>query len=651
MTTEHRETMAPIASWTLLAGTAATFAVTWIFRWLTVDFTNDHFAHLSRARQILLGELPVRDFFDSGSLLHYYASAAALDLSGHNLLGEALLTITAVAAAAAVTFYLSARGSQSLIVGTLAALITVTLFPRLYNYPKLILYPLALLCMWRYATRRTSGALAALSAVSIVAFLFRHDHGTYIGLASLAAVALAHHDRMRVLPFAVARFALVSLALLLPFLIFIQWSGGAVRYFAGIAAQGANAVAPRLLRLPFAVDAHEPWFAIDPPSRPRISIRWRPDVVNDVRLERERLYGLTEPATDGTYVLTNTTTANIRALVMDPLVEDTHNIDRDQFRLIVRQSWLQRARNASPLLRVRIGANVFTSMNALALLYYVIVLLPVAAFVTLVWAWRRGTLTTVDLTTLGAAAVLCAVINQGLIRESPDSRLPDIASPAVILAAWITGIALRASQVGARRRWFRVMARAAVGAVWLGVLWFATIFGQTGERLEAAGILAGPRAAVHRFNDTRVTLQLRPIDWYAPADSTGIPALTRYVQQCTRPSDRLLVAWFEPQIFFYAERPFAGGQTYLDAPWHSSTDDQILTIDRLRRQRVPIVLVNAARETAFHEGYTLVHQYVSANYVEAARSGFGTAAEYAVLVRRDGRPKRTYGPLNLPCYR
>ena len=84
-----------------------------------------------RARQILLGELPVRDFFDSGSLLHYYASAAALDVSGHNLLGEALLTITAVAAAAAMTFYLSARGSQSLIVATLAALITVTLFPRL----------------------------------------------------------------------------------------------------------------------------------------------------------------------------------------------------------------------------------------------------------------------------------------------------------------------------------------------------------------------------------------------------------------------------------------------------------------------------------------------------------------------------------------
>ena len=651
MTTEQRETAASTPRWPLLTGTAATFAVTWFFRWLTVDFTNDHFAHLSRARQILLGELPVRDFFDSGSLLHYYASAAALDLSGHNLLGEALLTITAIAAAAAVTFYLSARGSQSLIVATLAALITVTLFPRLYNYPKLLLYPLALLCVWRYAARRSNGALAALAAVSIVAFLFRHDHGTYIGIASLTAVILAHHDRIRMLPVAVARFALVSLALLLPFLVFIQWSAGTVRYFAGIVAQGVNATTPRLLRLPFAVDTRERWFAIDPPSRPRVSIRWQRDVDTATRIARERRYGLAERAADGTYVLTNTTTANIRALVTDPLVEDTHNIDRDQFRMIVRQSWLQRARNASPLLRVRLGANVFTGANAIALLYYVIVLLPVAGLVTLVWAWRRGTLTTVDLTMLGAAAVMCAVINQGLIRESPDSRLPDVVSPAAILAAWVTGVALRAPRGHVRRGWSRTVGRAAVGAGWLVVLWFATIFGQTGERLEAAGVLAGPQVAVNRFKDTLSTLQLRPIDWYAPPDSTGIPALTRYVQQCTRPSDRLLVAWFEPQIFFYAERPFAGGQTYLDAPWHSSIEDQALTIDRLRRQRVPIVLVNAAMESAFHEAYALVHQYVSANYVEAARSGFGTAAAYAVFVRRGLPPKRTYGPLGLPCYR
>ena len=113
----------------------AVFAITWIFRWLTIDFTNDHFVHLSRARQILLGEVPVRDFFDPGLPLHYYASAAAMMISGQNLLGEAVLTVTLVALGAALTFYLSARTSQSILLASVATSVAVALFPRLYNYP------------------------------------------------------------------------------------------------------------------------------------------------------------------------------------------------------------------------------------------------------------------------------------------------------------------------------------------------------------------------------------------------------------------------------------------------------------------------------------------------------------------------------------
>ncbi len=63
----------------------AAFAGTCVFRFLTVDFTNDHFTHLTRARQIVLGDLPIRDFFDPGQFLHYYASAAAQAIFGFNL--------------------------------------------------------------------------------------------------------------------------------------------------------------------------------------------------------------------------------------------------------------------------------------------------------------------------------------------------------------------------------------------------------------------------------------------------------------------------------------------------------------------------------------------------------------------------------------
>jgi len=107
----------------LVAGTAAAFAVTALLRFLTVQFTDDHFVHLSRARQILLGEVPVRDFFDPGLILQYYASAVALGLSGRTLLGEAVLTIGFVAAGAGLTFAVATRLSGSFLLGTASPVI------------------------------------------------------------------------------------------------------------------------------------------------------------------------------------------------------------------------------------------------------------------------------------------------------------------------------------------------------------------------------------------------------------------------------------------------------------------------------------------------------------------------------------------------
>src|SRR5262245_20934492 len=87
---------------------AVVFVATFLFRFLTLEFMNDHFVHLTRGRQILLGEVPVRDFFDPGLFLQYYASAAALVLSGGTLFGEALLTVSLVALGGALTFLLAA---------------------------------------------------------------------------------------------------------------------------------------------------------------------------------------------------------------------------------------------------------------------------------------------------------------------------------------------------------------------------------------------------------------------------------------------------------------------------------------------------------------------------------------------------------------
>lgn len=628
------------------AAAVTVFAVTWIYRWLTVDFANDHFVPLTRARQILVGEIPVRDFFDPGLPLHHYVSAAAMYASGQNLMGEALLTVTLVALGAALTFFLAARSTQSMTLAMVAAIVTVVVFPRLYNFPKVFLYPAALACIWHYAAGRTHAGLVSLAAVTIVAVLFRLDHGLYIAAASGLAILAANADRMRAAPAAAARFAAIVAAALLPFAVFIQWTAGIPSYLSDIRSQSSTVATARVVRMPFGVDWKQPWIAVDPPARPRVSIRWTPGTSDQQRHEREARYALTGGIgnRDGTwsYVPGDPRPETITALVGEPLVADTHNIDRETFRPLVRETWIQRARNRVPLLRMSVVPGVLTPGNALSWLYYATVIVPVLGVLVLLVQWRRGTLTPFDRATIGVAVVLCLVIHQTLIRDSPDSRLPDVTGPTAVIAAWISASAWRTRKVSVR---------VPTVLLWLATLWSAWTFGETGERLGAAGVPGGPSLVMARMREMTGRAQMRPIDWYAPTGSAGVRGLTRYVLECTRPSDRVLTGSFEPQIAFYSERAFAGGQVYLKAGWHSSHRDQLTTIERMRRQRVPIVLISAPTEPEVQDGFPLVYRYVRDNYREAARAPFGGDRDYVVFVKKDLAPRRTYESLGLPCYR
>jgi hypothetical protein len=82
-------------------------------RLATFEIGNDDYLHLSVAQQLLLGDVPVRDFIDPGELLFNYTSAAAQALGGHNMRSEVLLDVTALAIAAGLSFLLAVRVSRS----------------------------------------------------------------------------------------------------------------------------------------------------------------------------------------------------------------------------------------------------------------------------------------------------------------------------------------------------------------------------------------------------------------------------------------------------------------------------------------------------------------------------------------------------------
>jgi hypothetical protein len=242
---------------------------------------------------------------------------------------------------------------------------------------------------------------------------------------------------------------------------------------------------------------------------------------------------------------------------------------------------------------------------------------------------------------------MCVVIHQTLIRESADSRLPDVAGPTMVLGAWVTARSIDA----ARRQWLHVVAVVVAIVVWGTTVSGAALYGELADRIIASGLLAGPTPTRNRIRDVNRLLTGRPIESYAPVGSTGVRALTRYVLECTRPSDRVLTGVFEPQIAFYAERGFAGGQVYLQEGWYASDADQLLTIERLKRQRVPIVILSAQEEPQVQRAFSRVYQYVIENYQEAARSDFGGRRVYAVFTSRHIQPRSTHAALGLPCYR
>jgi hypothetical protein len=196
-----------------------------LFRLLTLrGLPNDHYVYLSAAQQMLMGDLPGRDFVEPGMLLQFMISAGGQAIAP-GLSTEAIITIGFVSAAAAATCIGVSWLTRSVVAGTLAGLFQVLLYPRLYSYPKIVMPAVLLLLVVAYARRPRSSALVLIAGWIAVAFLLRHDIGAYAAIAGAVGVALSHRTLMD----GARAFALLTsavLVVLLPYFAYLQWSGG-----------------------------------------------------------------------------------------------------------------------------------------------------------------------------------------------------------------------------------------------------------------------------------------------------------------------------------------------------------------------------------------------------------------------------------------
>jgi len=193
---------------------------------------NDHYVYLARAHQMLHGDWPVRDFVDPGFTLGYLLSFAAAAVAGPSLLVEAVLSVAIFAVALGIIYALTRRASGSMAAALLAVAVLLLFPPRLYNSSKMLVPIVAIAIAWAYSDRPSRVRAAALGAWTAIAFLFRLDYGAFMATVTGAMLAAQHWGDWRTLIGRAVTTALVAIAIVGPWLVYVQVQQGLVEYVA-----------------------------------------------------------------------------------------------------------------------------------------------------------------------------------------------------------------------------------------------------------------------------------------------------------------------------------------------------------------------------------------------------------------------------------
>jgi hypothetical protein len=223
VTTGSRETLAVIVLFLI--------AVAWRFLTFT-GFSNDHYAHLAMAQQVLMGDRPIRDFADPGWPLMYALTAIGWQVAGTDMATEWVISTAGFAIGAACTAAVACRLSGSLAIATIVTLIEILIFPRAYSYPKILIYAAGAWGLLALAADPSRLRVVSMAALIAIAFLFRHDHGLFLGLAAAMCLTLAGRvDGGRMA--AARRIAVLTgmtAVFLLPWIVFVSLNGGLFAY-------------------------------------------------------------------------------------------------------------------------------------------------------------------------------------------------------------------------------------------------------------------------------------------------------------------------------------------------------------------------------------------------------------------------------------
>ena len=615
---------------------------------------DTNFYSLWEATSLLAGDHPYRDFFEWGIPLQAVLSAVAQRTLGYRMFAEFVAVHWVfVVAGAVISFDLAYRVSRSLVAAAAMAAIGIAVLPDTptFHYPKLFVYPAAVWLAWWYLDRPGRRAAAALGLLTAVAFLFRHDHGVYVGGASVLACLLARWTaRSRSwgeTAADTASYMAVAAVILLPWVVAVQRHEGVPDYVRARAELyrmwSAGSEYTNLLRTnPLRVADRAPAPA---PKPGMLRFAWEPRVIDARRAELEQRFGLRTldgPDSDERWRYAVVNVYEPRLYELSRLTRDTEGLDWRVLESL--NTWL-------PAL---VPARTFLAQVTLVVPF----VLLVSAGWDAVRARRVGIPVPTATCAIAVAASLLVVVDQSLFREPSYAHLVAPLTSALaarFFSSWRDGLPVSASSAARFGRWTRLAVAMAVFAVTAVVASSLLRI----DRLFSAGnrevvsrtfgrLLASP--PIDAFVTTREVArwtggQSREA-WNAGTVSNAPEIMLRYMHDCVALADRVLVSGQTPfQIGYLVERPIAGGHVFWHHRWRSDPRRERELLALLERQSVPFAFSTHDPVLDDLKAYPHIHSYVAAHYQPLPGS------KGLLLVDTRRRPTGHFGPYEFPCFK
>jgi len=240
-----------------------------------------------------------------------------------------------------------------------------------------------------------------------------------------------------------------------------------------------------------------------------------------------------------------------------------------------------------------------------------------------------------------------------VLRHPIDSRIQDVAALLAVNGAWAlaeswqraTAVVTGGPSPSLVRRFVPLMVAVIVVGGGLVNTW---ILSEVPTRLKETRVADGIGAIKHTIEVVEETGTVWPWERFWPAGE--LPPAVRYLRACTASRDAVLLTWAAPEYYYFAQRRFGAGHAlFLPPDAFTTAHDQARMLERIRRDRIPVVLINEGRSDEFAKAYPEVDRYIRDAYVAVGTFKIRDGSLITVAMGRDMKSTRTYDPEGWPC--